>query len=616
MLSYLSIGILLFDATCCSGFRRNRQLPFDNISDGSDISKATHLYREKMQDQRRTNTVATGDVEVTCSICLELGIPLKTEDIIPLPESFPNTTCAEFEYELSAPESKDMCIEVSEFLSHICCDTSEMTVPLYKCTENIQEAYFKKMNKDVAPFLIDKPFVIDVHLSFQALEKIDVKLSTASMFVFLSLNWFDPRLAWNRTHEHCTSTMSVKASINRELTQIWVPDFDLLNRIEGVQSWSEIEAEVRFDGMVLWKRAGVLDIGCTFKGLRKMPFDTLGCQLFFGGYTLLHNIQYNANPGFDNNAFTRSFQEYTIVPNWTTVFYGQPEYYEGRKYLDQHIVVYNFYFKRSSNFYVTKMIIPSILFTFVSFGLFLLDLRLGERLGFGLNILLVNVAQDIITNAFIPISEEKLWLVTFIQASTYWIFAALFETIFVSWIYYKAGKHIEDEKMYHQTILNRDETQQVTNEGIEKKNVPLREESKKEERPDEIILEYESLESLPENEEKDFFDEQLSLRNKTIARGMFTETRNRAFSLFRKIPEIKPPENGDLQLTAEIFIRPLMHMTHKERLVWINRIDRVCMIVYPASYILFIIVMFATIESNYSEKEGLWVSSLQSTSEL
>lgn len=624
----LSLWILLLDVTCCSGFGRNSRPPFENIFDGTDIRNAANLYNERMLHHRRTNRVATGDAEVSCSICLELGVPMK-EDLIPLPNSAPNVTCAELEYFMIMPENKDICIDSADFLTKLCCDTGEMEIPLYKCVENIQTEKFVTMNKEVAPILFDRPLVVDAHLSFQALERIDVKLSTASMFVFLRLKWFDPRLAWNRTDTHCSTAMSMKASINRELTQIWVPDYDLLNRIRGVQTWSEVEAEVRFDGMVVWERSGVLEVGCTFKGLRKMPFDILGCQLFFGGFTQRHLIQYNANPGFDNETFTRSFQEYTMIPNLTKVFYTEPQFVEGIKYLDRHEVVYNFYFRRSSSFYVTKMIIPSILFTFVSFGLFLLDLRLGERLGFGLNILLVNVAQDIITNAFIPISEEKLWLVTFIQASTYWIFAALFETIFVSWIYYKAGKHVEDDEIYQHLNLNKDETTQIRNEGVENEPVSLKkgkEASKKQENLDEMNIENDSKpegsKAHPANDmEIEYFenDDDKNIRSRSILKGQLDgeieETEKKSFGFLRKIPELKPSESGNLQQTAEILIRPLMHLTTKERLVLINWIDRVCMMVYPTSYILFIIIMFAT-KDRYSESDEKWTAFTQSTSEL
>ena len=60
----------------------------------------------------------------------------------------------------------------------------------------------------------------------------------------------------------------------------------------------------------------------------------------------------------------------------------------------------------------------------------------GERLGCGISIVLVIITQEIITNEYIPLCKEFLWIRNFIQVSTYFTFVSLFETIFVSWLYY------------------------------------------------------------------------------------------------------------------------------------------------------------------------------------
>eukprot|EP00560_Eucampia_antarctica_P006963 CAMPEP_0197825880 /NCGR_PEP_ID=MMETSP1437-20131217/2918_1 /TAXON_ID=49252 ORGANISM="Eucampia antarctica, Strain CCMP1452" /NCGR_SAMPLE_ID=MMETSP1437 /ASSEMBLY_ACC=CAM_ASM_001096 /LENGTH=462 /DNA_ID=CAMNT_0043426081 /DNA_START=271 /DNA_END=1656 /DNA_ORIENTATION=+ len=407
-------------------------------------------------------------------------------DVIPNPDS--NLTCAELEFELSLPENRTECIERNEHLVPICCDTSRMKVPLYECNKNVKHETLLKIDKLVSPFRIDQPLVIDVGLSFQSLQNIDVKLSTASLFVSIDLSWNDPRLAWNKSQDFCCSSMNVKASVDAELTEIWVPDFDLLNRIEGLQSWSQVRATVRYDGKVTWYRQGMIVAACAFTGLRKMPFDTLGCQFGFGGLSEIEHIQYNAISDYDTGKFVRTYAEFTIDEDMTEIFYYSPSTVTEERVLGRRgIVIYNFFFERNNEFYLKKIIIPSILFTYVSFGLFLLDLRLGERLGFGISVLLVNVAQDIITNEFIPICEESLWMVDFVQFSTYWIHAALFETIFISWFYYKAGTHKDDDDLFNK-LRNNDsnEVENVKDESLEDERVSANEGKKDDEDEEQI----------------------------------------------------------------------------------------------------------------------------------
>jgi len=50
---------------------------------------------------------------------------------------------------------------------------------------------------------------------------------------------------------------------------------------------------------------------------------------------------------------------------------------------------------------------------------------MGERLGYGISTVVVIVAQEIITNDHIPVSDDGLWLNLFIHISTYFTFGAL-----------------------------------------------------------------------------------------------------------------------------------------------------------------------------------------------
>jgi hypothetical protein len=66
----------------------------------------------------------------------------------------------------------------------------------------------------------------------------------------------------------------------------------------------------------------------------------------------------------------------------------------------------------------------------------LLDLRVGERLGYGMALALVIVAQQIVTVDMIPISNHGLWIDRFIGWSFYWVIFGLVESVFVGYCYF------------------------------------------------------------------------------------------------------------------------------------------------------------------------------------
>jgi hypothetical protein len=98
---------------------------------------------------------------------------------------------------------------------------------------------------------------------------------------------------------------------------------------------------------------------------------------------------------------------------------------------------YQFVVTRARNFYLVKIVVPNIMLTYLSFGIFLLDVRCGERLGYGITLLLAMFAVDITASALLPISDAWLWINVLIGVSTIFAVMALAESILVLWLYYK-----------------------------------------------------------------------------------------------------------------------------------------------------------------------------------
>lgn len=364
-----------------------------------------------------------------CSICPN-GNLLGTS----VPPYVPNEmtpaglTCADFDsfgdfLEVGSPD----CVGLQQ-LSVVCC---ELPFSAYECEQNTRAEILDGMDPVVSPALnYTNPLQVSVTITYQAINNLNVQQSTTEMFVWVDLTWKDLRLAWDRNSnpETCAQVVSARASMDPERTEIWVPDFDLYNRLSSLHSFEETNADIFPDGTVLWRRAGSLTVVCQFKGLAQIPYDDLGCQLIFGSTGRLglpgfiNYVLDESTGGLQFGNFTPTYTEYALRPQQSTAEKNSTAIY------------YTFVFERAKQYYVFHIVIPTIILTFVSFGTFLLDLRLGERLSYGMSLALVIVAQSITTSDLLPVTGDRLWIDKFVGWSFYWVIFGLVESVFVSYL--------------------------------------------------------------------------------------------------------------------------------------------------------------------------------------
>jgi len=63
-------------------------------------------------------------------------------------------------------------------------------------------------------------------------------------------------------------------------------------------------------------------------------------------------------------------------------------------------------------------------------------MRIGERLGFGIALAWVVVAQQIVTISLIPVSNRQLWIDKFISWSFFWVVFGLIQSAVIGFLYY------------------------------------------------------------------------------------------------------------------------------------------------------------------------------------
>lgn len=271
------------------------------------------------------------------------------------------------------------------------------------------------------------------------------------------------------------------------------------------------------------------------------------------------------------------------------------------------MIQYTFAVTRASNYYVAKVLIPNILFTFLSFAPFWLDVRSGERLSFGVTILLAMVAVDIIAAELLPVCPEYLFIEALVGGSILIAFLALIETCIVVYWYYKNQHEKENNVIVNKIAATSSTIKSVFNKKQENEDTKTRVETAMSNSTPTTTTGRNSLNSA--HFDVDDVDDNISDVNTDMfldaeepahndisltvhPRPQMTRVASLRNSFFNKSKEndksfIKKKESRKRYLRERNLNSDYILMGQK--------LDRACRWIFIISYIIFLIIMFATI---------------------
>eukprot|EP00439_Symbiodinium_sp_Y106_P035082 s2955_g4.t1 len=277
---------------------------------------------------------------------------------------------------------------------------------------------------------------------------VDASLGQMRLKVWVRMSWTDTRLSWDpAAYGNITTThFRTQHASNAENTEIWLPDVQLYNANVGNEfSLDSALASVTSDGFVFWSRPGLLDTLCKFSGLVAFPFDELSCAMEWGGWTYSGGFQgirlngkgYSASTSEDTAG--SSYQEYRIVEIDVE---AKTNFYEAYPSEPWTVLKFTVRLGRASFYYSLLIVFPTVLITYLSFGVFFMSHEVGERLSFGITLLLVIEVMKTTGASFVPVCGELLWIDLFMLVNTVFCCASLVETMAVLFFAFHVDQHI------------------------------------------------------------------------------------------------------------------------------------------------------------------------------
>jgi hypothetical protein len=276
---------------------------------------------------------------------------------------------------------------------------------------------------------------------FFKVQQIQPASGSMRLKVWVRMSWYDNRLRWDPADYDGIDYVFMWADPRptSDNSEIWLPDVQPYNAYHAMaDTLDPVMLRVHSDGLVFFSRPGTLEIMCKFSGLVAFPFDTLKCQIEFGGWLMSADHQGillgdggSASPG-DGYFFAEqeatsgtSYQEFTIgAVSSERVNYVYPccpnEPWP--------VALYTVSLDRANNFYSVVIIMPTMIITVLSFAVFFLPPESADALGYGITIIVVVILMQVVMIDFLPICAELLWINYFILSNTFFCMLALFQS--------------------------------------------------------------------------------------------------------------------------------------------------------------------------------------------
>ncbi|XP_060784775.1 acetylcholine receptor subunit alpha-like isoform X1 [Neoarius graeffei] len=263
---------------------------------------------------------------------------------------------------------------------------------------------FSGYNKVVRPVNhFKEAVVVTVGLQLIQLISVDEVNQIVTTNVRLKQQWKDVNLQWNPEEYGGIKKIRVPC------TDIWRPDLVLYNNADGdFAIVHETKVLLEHTGMITWNPPAIFKSYCEIIVLH-FPFDLQNCSMKLGTWTFDGNLVI-INPDSDQpdlSNFMESgewvMKDYRGWKHW--VYYACCQ---DTPYLD---ITYHFLLLRLPLYFIVNVIIPCILFSFLTGLVFYLPTDSGEKMTLSISVLLSLTVFLLVIVELIPSTSSAVPLI-------------------------------------------------------------------------------------------------------------------------------------------------------------------------------------------------------------
>ncbi|XP_041857840.1 acetylcholine receptor subunit alpha-like [Melanotaenia boesemani] len=330
---------------------------------------------------------------------------------------------------------------------------------------------FTGYNKVVRPVNHFKdPVVVTVGLQLIQLISVDEVNQIVSSNVRLKQQWKDVNLQWNPEDYGGIKKIRVPS------TDIWRPDLVLYNNADGdFAIVHETKVLLEHTGMITWNPPAIFKSYCEIIVLH-FPFDLQNCSMKLGTWTYDGNLVV-VNPDSDRpdlSNFMESgewvMKDFRGWKHW--VYYACcPD----TPYLD---ITYHFLMLRLPLYFIVNVIIPCMLFSFLTGLVFYLPTDSGEKMTLSISVLLSLTVFLLVIVELIPSTSSAVPLIgKYMLFTMVFVIASIIITVIVINTHHRSpSTHTMPDwvrKVFIETIPNIMFFSTMKRPGKEKENKPI-----------------------------------------------------------------------------------------------------------------------------------------------
>ena len=288
----------------------------------------------------------------------------------------------------------------------------------------------EKMYSSRTPPVLSKshlPMVVNASMGLNHMPTVSMLEGTVHITSMLNLEWRDEIINWNPKWTPGAYSTQLDSS------WLWTPQLDLFNAVglnqDMVQGNSNII--INFMGGMKWTRALSYTYICDFK-LESFPFDRQNCNAKFGSFRDSGNVA-----TFYLSPFVSAYQLNELKsPSWeinSVTAYRTVEGSQQASFLNWSVKM-----TRYNSYYVTTIIVPATLVTFLSLtSLWINDI--SSRLLLSIMTVLIITALLWSLSLSLPITNAVTWIQRFSTSCCIFIILVCLESTSAAYMTMKKG---------------------------------------------------------------------------------------------------------------------------------------------------------------------------------